>query len=172
MSSMFCSSFASEQGCAAMPLSYAAPPDHPTTRPRTRSLFLARSAACGGPDGQSVFSEPAASGSIVLPRLKHDHSAAPREGMGAARIGCGSIYNYLTLLSQPGLRRAGARSHDFVVAIAFAHPPSTSPRDPNSIPRPRNADLSPLWKIGRRPSSLPAHMFGDPERHTLAVAWS
>ena len=70
------------------------------------------------------------------------------------------------------LRRAGARSHDFVVAIGFAHPPSSSPRDPNSIRRPRNAELSPLWQIGQLPSSLPAHMFGDPERHTLAVAWS
>jgi hypothetical protein len=35
------------------------------------------------------------------------------------------------------LRRAGARSHDFVVAIGFAHPACTSPRDRNSIPRPR-----------------------------------
>ena len=44
--------------------------------------------------------------------------------------------------------RVGARSHDFVVAIGFAHPPSSSPRDPKSIPRPRNAELSPLWQIG------------------------
>ena len=32
-------------------------------------------------------------------------------------------------------RCAGARSHEFVVAIAFAQPPSTLPRDPNIIPR-------------------------------------
>ena len=81
-----------------------------------------------------------------------------------------SMLRYLT---QPVLRRAGARSHDFVVAVAFVHPSCTSPRDPNSIPRPHNAELSPFWKIGRHPSlsfvprpslPVPAHMFGDPER--------
>ena len=49
------------------------------------------------------------------------------------------------------MRRAGARSHDFVVAIGFAHPACTSPRDPNSIPRPRNAELSPFWQLGQLP---------------------
>ena len=58
---------------------------------------------------------------------------------------------YVTLLSQPVLRRAGARSHDFVVAIGFAHPVCTSPRDPNSIPRPRNAESSPFWQLGQLP---------------------
>ena len=53
------------------------------------------------------------------------------------------------VLSQPTWPRAGARSHDFVVAIAFVHPPSSSPRDPSSIPRPGNAELSPFWQIGR-----------------------
>ena len=57
----------------------------------------------------------------------------------------------VTLLSQPILRRADARSHDFVVAIGFAHPPSSSPRDPNSILRPRNAELSPFWQLGQLP---------------------
>ena len=49
------------------------------------------------------------------------------------------------------MRRAGARSHDFVVAIGFAHPACTSPRDRNSIPRPRNAELSPFWQLGQLP---------------------
>ena len=61
------------------------------------------------------------------------------------------LWAYVTLLSQPVLRRAGARSHDFVVAIGFAHPACTSPRDPNSIPRPRNAELSPFWQLGQLP---------------------
>ena len=34
-------------------------------------------------------------------------------------------------------------SVDFVV-----NPSCTSPRDPNSIPGPHNAELSPFWKIG------------------------
>ena len=49
------------------------------------------------------------------------------------------------------MRRAGARFHDFVVAIGFAHPACTSLRDPNSIPRPRNAELSPFWQLGQLP---------------------
>ena len=48
------------------------------------------------------------------------------------------------------MRRAGARSYDFVVAIGFAHPACTSPRDPNIITRPRNAELSPFWQIGQQ----------------------
>ena len=82
------------------------------------------------------------------------------------------LHPYVTLLSQPVLRRAGARSHDFVVAIGFAHPVCTSPRDLNSIPRPRNAELSPFWQIGQLPSCMCKSMFVDPERRTLAVAWS
>ena len=82
------------------------------------------------------------------------------------------LYQYVTLLSQPVLRRAGARSHDFVVAIAFVYPPCTSPGDPQSIPRPRNAELSPFWQIGQLPSCTCKSMFVDPERRTLAVAWS
>jgi hypothetical protein len=62
-----------------------------------------------------------------------------------------SFSQYVTLLSQPVLRRAGALFHDFVVAIGFAHPPSSSPRDPKSIPRPRNAELSPFWQLGQLP---------------------
>ena len=83
-----------------------------------------------------------------------------------ARVACALCVNLLlllqivtavmyTLLSQLVLRRAGARSHDLVVAIGFAHPSCTSPSDPNSIPRPRNAEreLSPFWKFGRPPLS-------------------
>ena len=49
------------------------------------------------------------------------------------------------------MRRAGARCHDLVVATVFAHPACTSPRDPNSIPRPRNAELLPFWQLGQLP---------------------
>ena len=50
------------------------------------------------------------------------------------RMESGININYVTFFSQPVLMRVGARSHDFVVAIGFAHPPSSSPRDPKSIP--------------------------------------
>ena len=70
------------------------------------------------------------------------------------------------------LGRAGARLYDFVVAIGFAHQACTSPRDPNSIPRPRNAELLPFWQLGQLPLVPVNSMFVDPERRTLAVAWS
>ena len=44
-------------------------------------------------------------------------------------------------------RAAAARLYDFDVATVFVHRPSTFTGDPNTIPRPRNAELSPFWKI-------------------------
>ena len=37
------------------------------------------------------------------------------------------------------------------MAIGFDHPACTSPRDPKSIPRPRNAELSPFWQLRQLP---------------------
>ena len=86
-------------------------------------------------------------------------SAMPRRQINRRRAALLEHSPYITLLSQPVLRRAGARSYDFVVAIGFAHPACTSPRDPNSIPRPRNAELSPFWQIGQLPSCMCKSMF-------------
>ena len=41
-----------------------------------------------------------------------------------------------------------------------------------SIPRPRNAELSPFWQLANSPSCLQNSMFVDPERRPLAVARS
>ena len=79
------------------------------------------------------------------------HSRPPEPYSAPRARAAGKMGTYVTLLSQPVLRRAGARSYDFVVAIGFAHPACTSPRDPNSIPRPRNAELSPFWQLGQLP---------------------
>lgn len=77
--------------------------------------------------------------------------AQAARGMDVSYGTCTStLGGYVTLLSQPALPRLLHKSqlrdssHDFVVAIAFVHPPSSSPRDPKSIPRPRNAELSPF----------------------------
>ena len=45
---------------------------------------------------------------------------------------------YVTFTTHLEARCAGARCHDLVAAIGFAHPPSSPPRDPSSILRPRN----------------------------------
>ena len=51
---------------------------------------------------------------------------------------------YITLLLQPILRRARARSHEFVATSGFAPSPCGSQRDPKTMNRPCNAELSPF----------------------------
>ena len=49
---------------------------------------------------------------------------------------------------------------------------STKPRDLNTMPRPRNADLLPFQKIGQVSRSHTRPCFAGPERRRRVLAWS
>ena len=79
---------------------------------------------------------------------------------------------YVTVLSLPTLSRDGAR---FSVPVAqYESLRSNSPFNKPSeiLHRPRNAELSQLWKIGQAPCSHTKGVFGSPAPSRVAVARS